>query len=248
MLYFILWVEPDRLIIKDSSLDEVNEIKNREYQAQKVQQIEQLRNLNDQLLGAKKEIINTKDKSISIEYKGFKIFAIWSKGDYVCFFDADDYIENNKVTKLKANFNNKLSEKTLSFLDNNKINYELKNNSNIFSSPVFLLNFIIVMMIFSISFLNIIALFSFWKIRMKNTFMAYHICGCGNKEKIMIISGTLILIILISSFIALGLFLISFPKLVNFKIISDLPSVNYIYIFQIWVLKNILNILNIQYH
>lgn len=169
-------------------------------------------------------------KKIDINNEIFEIIGIHSFTDDICF-PPYYYIENNKVTKLKANFNNKLSEKTLSFLDNNKINYELKNNSNIFSSPVFLLNFIIVMMIFSISFLNIIALFSFWKIRMKNTFMAYHICGCGNKEKIMIISGTLILIILISSFIALGLFLISFPKLVNFKIISDLPSVNYIYIF-----------------
>lgn len=172
-------------------------------------------------------------KKIDINNITYEMVGIHSFSDDICvppYF----FIKNNKATEINASFTADISKDLLGVLNNKTIKYKLKNNSNIFSSPEYLLNLSIVIMIFSVSFLNIIALFSFWKIRMKNTFLIYYLCGSKNKDILIIVFGTLMVILSFGSFIGLGLFGITFSRLVEFNIISNLPFRNYFSIF-LWI-------------
>ena len=82
------------------------------------------------------------------------------------------FTENYDVRRINAEFNEKLTDEFLLKLKEHNLKYTVKNNSNIFNSEDFVISFVIVVLIFSVSFINILVMFSFWKTRMKNTFTA----------------------------------------------------------------------------
>ena len=67
-----------------------------------------------------------------------------------------------------------------------------------------------------------------------NSFLIYYLCGSKNKDILIIVFGTLMVILSFGSFIGLGLFGITFSRLVEFNIISNLPFRNYFSIF-LWI-------------
>lgn len=143
----------------------------------------------------------------------------------LCFTEIYD------VRRIDAEFNEKLTDEFLLKLKEYDLKYSVKNNSNIFNSGDFVFSFVIVVLIFSVSFLNILVMFSFWKTRMKNTFTAYHICGCKESEKMILVTGIVAVTMLINSFTGLAAFMLLFRKLVEFEVVADLPLKNYMLVF-----------------
>lgn len=169
-------------------------------------------------------------KEIAIGDIKYEILGMHRSAQEICIPPLY-YIENFDVNSIRAEFNKRLSDKFLSKIENYGIKYKLKNNEDIFSSGEFVFNFIMVILIFSVSFLNIFAMFSFWKTRMKNTFSVYFICGCKNLEKLILISGIVTVTIIINSMIGFGAFLILFRKFTNLGVIARLPYMNYLMVF-----------------
>ena len=110
-----------------------------------------------------------------------------------------------------------------------------KNNSP-FKSPGFLFCFIIVVAVFALSFINILIMFSFWTIKMKQTFKVYYIYGCDTTKKFFIVSGQVFFISLIGTIIGFIAFLSVYKKLGKLTIVYAESVTNYILVLTFTIL------------
>ncbi len=140
------------------------------------------------------------------------------------------YIEHFNTKHLHAEFDALVSSKLKKFMENEGFYYEITKNNFPFKSPEFLFCFFIIVAVFALSFINILIMFSFWTIKMKQTFKVYYIYGCNTIKKFFIVSGQVFLISLLGTLIGFIIFLSVYKKLGELTIVYAESVTNYIFV------------------
>lgn len=146
------------------------------------------------------------------------------------------YAENFNTKYLHAEFDTIISQDLKKTLENESFHYDMTKNNSPFKSPGFLFCFIIVVAVFALSFINILIMFSFWTIKMKQTFKVYYIYGCDTTKKFFIVSGQVFFISLIGTIIGFIAFLSVYKKLGKLTIVYAESVTNYILVLTFTIL------------
>lgn len=141
------------------------------------------------------------------------------------------FAENFKARYLHAEFEAIISSDLKSVLDKRGFDYRMTENDSPFKSTEFVFCFFIVAAIFSLTFINILIMFSFWTIKMKQTFKVYYIYGCNTMNKFFIVSGQVFFISLFGTVLGFIAFLSLYKKLGKLTIVYSENITNYILIF-----------------
>ena len=123
------------------------------------------------------------------------------------------YITHYPVREISAEFDSAVSEAGMQALQNAPFDISMQNNSSPFRSAMFWSGFLTCVLILCIAFLNIMTMFSFWEIKMRQTFRVYYIYGCTRMQKFVISFGEIFLISVSGLLVALGLFAALYRKL-----------------------------------
>ena len=157
-------------------------------------------------------------ETVSTEYGDFHVSGICSivSGIYV---SPQYYISHYPVRSISAEFDSAVSDSSVQILQNATDVFSVQNHTSPFSSPEFWSGFLTCILIFSIAFLNIMTMFSFWEIKMQQTFRVYYIYGCMRFQKFVISFGEVFLISLFGLLAAFGCFAALYRKLGALEIV-----------------------------
>ncbi|WP_155250179.1 hypothetical protein [Ruminococcus flavefaciens] len=146
------------------------------------------------------------------------------------------YAENYNAKYLHAEFEAIVSSGLKKNLEKEGYQYEITKNNSPFKSPEFLFCLFIVVAVFALSFINILIMFSFWAIKMKQTFKVYYIYGCNAIKKFFIVSGQVFFISLFGTVLGFITFLSVYKKLGKLTIVYAESVTNYVLILILTIL------------
>lgn len=187
---------------------------------------------------------NITDESINYLKKEYEIAGIYA--GYLKFGVSPYYFAAHyPVRNIHAEFDDAVSSELIAYIENKGLSFELTSNNSPFKSPEFLLNLLLVLTIFSVSFVNILTMFSFWTIKMKQTFRVYYIYGCDRMHKFFIVSGQVFVISILGTLGGFAVFLLCYRKLAELTIISAENMLNYFWVLLFTIL--VLLLLSVYY-
>ena len=180
---------------------------------------------------------NITGERISYKSKDFDVKGIYA-GFYSLSVPPYFYAENLKTRNIHCEFDDIISAALKNKLKDDGFDFELIQNNMPFKSPEFIFCLFIVIAIFSLSFINILTMFSFWTAKMKQTFKVYYIYGCNHTNKFFIVTGQVFFISLIGTFIGFTVFISTYKLLGKLRIVYDESILNYIFVllFTVFIL------------
>lgn len=182
---------------------------------------------------------NITGEKINYELIDYNVLGI-NTGMYDFCVSPYFYIDNFETKFIHAEFDAIISPNLKNFLENECFYFNIKKNNSPFNSPEFLFGFFIVIAVFTLSFINILIMFAFWNIKMKQTFRVYYIYGCNNIQKFFVVSGQVFFISLFGTIIGFIAFLSVYKKLGELTIVYAESIKNYVIILLFTILMLLL--------
>lgn len=147
-----------------------------------------------------------------------------------CCVPIKYYLNYFHVNNIKAEYDTRISAKLEKLLNESNCTYDIQYNDNPFMSIEFIIPFIQVVMIFCISFINVLLMFSFWRVKMQQTFRVYYICGCNKFKKFLLIMLQVLFFELLGLIVGGVLFILLFNKFSSLTLIYSGNNTYYLFV------------------